>query len=202
VNYGYRFQNSGIQGELDFYPKIMNGVYGYLNYGYSGADIFPKHRFGAEVYGRLPSSMEGSLGIRYLYFGPASTVTIYTGSLGLYRGNYYFSLRPYITPNNSSFSRSVSLLVRRYFGDADNYLSVKGSVGFIPDERTVIFSAGESGKETYFLKSENAGIGCQYALTSTHLLTVTFDITHQELSFDPGRYVYDYSFSVGVKTIF
>jgi len=202
VNYGYRFLTKGTQGEIDFYPKIKSGIYGYLNYGYSQSDIFPRHRAGAELYGRLMASTEGSLGIRYLYFGPTSTVTIYTGSLGLYKGNYYFSLRPYITPNSTSFSRSIGLLVRRYFNDADTYISLKGSVGFTPDERSVILSTGENGKDIYFLKSQNLGVGWQYAATTQFVFTLTFDATHQELSFSPGEYVYDYSLSTGIKYIF
>ena len=201
LNYGYRFKSPGIQGEVDFYPRIKSGIYAYVNYGYSGDDIFPKHRFGAEVYGRLPSSMEGSVGLRYLYFGPNSHVTIYTGSLGIYEGNFYFVLRPYITPNNSSFSRSLSFLVRKYNGDADNYFSFKGSVGFTPDERTIVLSTGENGKETYFLKSQNIGVGCQVALQTTLLLTATYDLTHQELIFSRGEYVYDHSVSIGLKSI-
>ncbi len=202
VNYGYRFRTNGIQEELDFYPRIMNGVYGYLNYGYSESDIFPRHRAGAEVYGKLPYAMEGSLGLRYLYFGPQSTVTIYTGSLGLYNGNYYFSLRPYITPNGSSFSRSIGLLVRRYFNDADTYVSVKGSLGFTPDERNVILSTGTNGTQIYFLKAQDLGVGWQCAATNQFIFNLTFDATHQELSFSPGDFVYDYSLSAGVRYIF
>jgi YaiO family outer membrane protein len=199
INYGNRFKKAGLQGEFDWYPRIADGMYGYLNYGFSDAAIFPKHRFGAEVYHKLPSSMEGSLGLRYLFFGANSTVTIYTGSLAWYYGNYYFSLRPYITPGNGNYSRSLSLLVRRYFGDADEYIAAKGGFGFSPDERSVILSTGENGRETYFLKSQNVGLGWQYPFTSFYLFVTTFDITHQELSFSPGEYTYDYSFSIGVR---
>lgn len=202
VNYGNRFRKNGIQEEVDFYPRIKSGIYGYLNYGYSQSDIFPRHRGGGELYGRLPSSMEGSLGFRYLYFGPGSSVTIYTGSLSLYLGNYYFSFRPYITPNGSSFSRSAGLLVRRYFSDADSYVYARGSIGYTPDERDVQLSTGVGGKETYFLKSQNVGIGCQYSLSSHYVFSATLDETHQELSFSPGNFVYDYSYSVGMKFVF
>jgi YaiO family outer membrane protein len=202
LNYGYRFQTNGIQEEVDFYPRIMTGYYAYLNYGYSASDIFPKHRGGGELYGKLPSSMEGSLGFRYLYFGPGSSVTIYTGSLSLYLGNYYFSLRPYFTPNGSSLSHSFDLLVRKYFSDADSYLYATGGIGYTPDERDVLLSTGTSGKETYFLKSQNVGVGIQYSLSIHYVLSASLEETHQELSFSPGNYVYDYTLSAGMKVVF
>ncbi len=89
------------QYELDFYPKFSEKIYGYLNYGYSDDVIYPKHRAGAELYLNLPKAIEVSAGMRYLAFSSGST-TILTGSFGLYRGNYYFSLRPYITPTSES----------------------------------------------------------------------------------------------------
>ncbi|HTX20189.1 MAG TPA: YaiO family outer membrane beta-barrel protein [Bacteroidota bacterium] len=202
VNYGYRFKTPGYQEEVDFYPRIKSGIYAYLNYGYSEADIFPRHRAGGELYGRLPSSMEGSLGFRYLYFGPGSEVTIYTGSLNLYVGDYYFSFRPYITPGSGSFSRSGGLLVRRYFSDADSYVYARGSIGYTPDERDVLLATGVSGKEIYFLKSQNGGVGFQYSVTNHYVLSASYDLTHQELSFSPGSYVYDNSYSAGIKYIF
>ena len=111
-------------------------------------------------------------------------------------------MAPYITPGSGSFSRSAGLLVRRYFSDADSYVYARGSLGFSPDERDVILSTGESGKEIYFLKSQNGGIGCQYSITNHYILSASFDATHQELSFHPGEYVYDYSLSAGVKYVF
>ena len=54
INYANRFETHGVQYEMDFYPKISKRFYGYLNYGFSQADIFPDHRAGAELYANLP----------------------------------------------------------------------------------------------------------------------------------------------------
>ena len=40
------------------------------------------------------------------------------------------------------------------------------------------------------------------AVCGQFVFMLTFDATHQELSFSPGKYVYDYSLSAGVKYIF
>ena len=96
VNFNRRFNENGIQYEVDLYPKIAKGLYAYLNIGLSKSFLFPDVRFGAELYKSLPKSFEVSLGIRTLKYD--TTTNIYTGSLGWYTGNSYLAFRPYFTP--------------------------------------------------------------------------------------------------------
>lgn len=198
VNYRNRAGKSGMQGEIDAYPRIVSGVYAYVNYGFAGSSssLFPEHRAGLEAFFKLPSSLEGSFGARYLNFGPGSDVTIYTGSFGYYYKDYWFSLRPYITPNNVSFSRSLSFSARWYYaGSAEEYLSGKIGAGFSPDERNY----DPANSTVYYLKARSFGVGWQKPLGIYSLLTVTFDLTDQELAFSPGEYVTVYSFSAGYR---
>lgn len=134
VNNAKRFKQEGWQYEVDAYPKLGDGRYLYLNYGISSATFYPHTRFGGEIYQSLPQSFEASFGFRRLLYN-SSNSTIWTGSLGKYIGNYWFSLRPYITPKEGShFSRSLYLTARRYFGDdPDQYLSATGGVGSGPN---------------------------------------------------------------------
>ena len=195
LNYRKRFGKNVYQFETNLYPKIADVVYCYLNYGLSFSDLFPKHRFGAELFSSLPKSFEASLGLRYLFFDTNSDVVIYTGSIGYYYGNYWFSLRSFITPSKVSFSRSVGLTVRYYYADADEYLNFKISGGFSPDERNYDPANGS----VYFLKAQTAGIGWQKPISENSILNFSFDITNQELGFSNGEYVKVYSFSAGYK---
>ncbi|MEW5797701.1 MAG: YaiO family outer membrane beta-barrel protein [Bacteroidota bacterium] len=198
MNYRYRAGKSGVQGEFDAYPRIMSGLYAYLNYGFAGSSssLFPAHRAGLEAFFKLPSSFEGSFGGRYLNFGTGSDVTIYTGSLGYYYKDFWFSLRPYITPSNVSFSRSLNVAVRWYYaGSAEEYFSGKIGAGFSPDERNYDPANGN----VYYLKAQSFGIGWQKPLGIYSLLTMTFDLTKQELTFNPGEYVTVYSLSAGYR---
>jgi YaiO family outer membrane protein len=199
LNYSYRFEKSGTQLEFDFYPRIADGKYAYINYGFSNSTLFPKHRLGAEFYTNLFASFEGSLGFRHLYFGPGSTVTIYTGTIGYYFRSYWFSLRPYITPENTGTSKSASLTVRYFFGDIEDYASLRLGAGFTPDERYVQSNTGYGNKEIFYLGAQTIGIGIQKALGTQYLLSVTFDYTNQEKSYSPGNYLKMYSFSVGLR---
>jgi YaiO family outer membrane protein len=202
LNYSSRFAERGLQVETDLYPRIADGLYAYVNYGYSQSMLFPRHRVGAEVYGKLPASFEASIGLRHLYFNPSSSVTIYTGTLGYYVGNYWLSFRPYFIPNNAGISNSASVTLRRYFGEAETFLSLHAGAGFSADERAIQSSTGFSGQEVFYLKSQTIGLGWQQNLGSTSLLIMSLDLTNQELSFNPGNYVVMSSVSIGIRTRF
>ncbi|MFH0992336.1 MAG: YaiO family outer membrane beta-barrel protein [bacterium] len=202
INYASRFQTHGWQVEMDSYPRIADGYYAYINYGYSVSTLFPRHRFGFELYMRLPSSMEGSLGLRHLYFERDSKVTMYTGTIGIYSGNFWFSLRPTLTPDGGNFSKSVTLSARYYLGSSEDYFSVKGGIGFSPDERAIQSSTGLTGKQLFYLKSQTIGLGWQGGITDSFAAYVNCDYTNQELSFRSGYYVVMYSISLGMRVKF
>ena len=198
INYRNRGGKGGAQMEIDVYPRIMSGIYAYASYGFAGSSssLFPAHRAGLEAFFKLPSSFEGSFGARYMNFGPGSDVTIYTGSLGYYYKDYWFSLRPYVTPSDISFSRSLSFSIRYYYdGIAEEYFSGKFGAGFSPDERNY----DPANESVYLLKAQSAGIGWQKPIGLYSLLNVNLDYTNQELSFSPGEYVRVYSCSVGYR---
>ncbi|MBT1700746.1 YaiO family outer membrane beta-barrel protein [Fulvivirgaceae bacterium PWU4] len=203
VNYAYRFQSHGVQPEIDLYPRIANGVYAYLNYGYSSTDLFPTHRIGAELFTRLPANFEASAGLRHLYFGTNSKVTIFTGAIGWYVKEYWFSLRPYITPDEETgTSASGSLTVRRYLRDAETYVGLSAGLGFSPDLRRIQSSSGLTGDEIYLLHSQRSGVTFQKLVKDDLLVNASVDVVRQELIFDAGNYVVITSLSAGVKKKF
>jgi len=185
-----RNQNNrtGLQGEIDLYPRITNGIYAYLNYGFAGSSslLFPEHRVGAEAFFKLPAAFEGSLGMRYLAFGNGTDVMMYTGTAGYYYKDFWFSIRPFIIPGNISFSRSLMFTSRYYYdGSADEYFSARISAGFSPDERN--YDPGN--KNLYFLSAQTYGLGWQQPIGFTSLLMVNIDYTKQELIIAPGSFV-------------
>jgi YaiO family outer membrane protein len=125
------------QFEIDAYPRISNWNYVYLNYGYSPDNLFPKHRAGFEWFQKLPASFEASAGMRFMQFDGSSgskNVYLYTGSLGKYYRNYWFSFRTYLNPKNNDISQSYLLTTRRYLKDGSNYLGLELGTGVSPDE--------------------------------------------------------------------
>jgi YaiO family outer membrane protein len=134
VNYANRFATSGIQVEADAYPKLGAKSYAYLNAGYSSADIFPEWRLGGELFRSLPGAWEGSVGFRQLRFGGAP-VTLITGSVGKYVGNYWAAVRPFFHFQRSGTSASAGLTARRYFADADHFIGTRAEYGSAPSDK-------------------------------------------------------------------
>ena len=134
VNYANRFATDGVQVEADAYPRLNKNVYLYLNAGYSASTIFPGWRFGGEAFTSLPSAWEASLGFRQLRFS-GYPVTLFTGAVGKYIGNYWFSLRPYVRSKEGALTASAGLTARRYFEDGDHWVGAAASYGSSPTDR-------------------------------------------------------------------
>jgi YaiO family outer membrane protein len=199
LNYANRFNYNGWQGEIDLYPRIVSGTYAYLSYGYSNTRLFPNHRAGAELFTTLPKSFEGSLGIRYMYFSSTSKVMIYTGSLGWYYKSWWLSVRPYITPDkNTGTSFSFTVTARRYFGNPDHYISLAGGLGYSP-ESILQSSAGFATDQIYTLKSQKFSIGYQKPLRYNLIALASFNLYHQELSYDVGNYMWITNIEAGLN---
>ena len=61
-------KNTALQYELEAYPVLSKKNYAYISYGYSPDNLFPKHRFGGELYQKFFRTFELSAGIRNLQF--------------------------------------------------------------------------------------------------------------------------------------
>ncbi|WP_246021989.1 YaiO family outer membrane beta-barrel protein [Flavobacterium cellulosilyticum] len=193
LNFNRRFNTNGTQIEVDLYPKIAKGLYAYLNFGLSNSAIFPHFRYGGELYQSLPHSFEASLGFRTLQY--STTTTIYTGSIGWYTGNDYWSIRPYITPGDGGTSTSGALTYRKYRANADNYLSFGYSMGFSPETNQFYFDANDAA--IINLKSQKINVGYNFTTSNNkNAWGAQFDVTHQEKSFAPGSYLWIYSLSL------
>ncbi|NTS39720.1 YaiO family outer membrane beta-barrel protein [Flavisolibacter sp. BT320] len=199
VNYADRFGNQSFQPEIDLYPRLFRGVYAYLNAGFSNGDLFPEQRYGAEVFASLPLSLEASAGLRYLSFSPESKVTIYTGSVGFYTGNYWISLRPYITPDSASTSVSASATVRRYFSNPEHYFSVRIGAGYSPELLNTQTTTGSSSKAFYGLRSQSATIGYQHPFSRKWAVNGSLTIGRQEPLFAIGEFAVNTAASLTVR---
>jgi len=132
ANYARRFDASGLQLEVDAYPTLHRGWYAYLNAGYGLAGSFPDWRAGGEVFASLPAAWEASAGFRHLQFGEG--YTMWTGSVGKYHGNSWFSVRPFLLRDQGDLSWTILFAARRYFTDAQHYLGVLAAYGSTPGD--------------------------------------------------------------------
>ncbi len=192
VNFARRFDKTATQYEVDLYPKFGRGIYAYLNGGYSDSTVFPRIRAGAELYAPLPRGFEASFGARHLRFG-SSGVTIYTGSLGLYAGNYWISLRPYVTPGSIGSSVSGSMTVRRYLDGAESYVGLRVGAGSETDERY-------STVDQYRLKSQQGDLEFRKRIGRGVGILASFGFENQQA--DRGDSRKRFTFSTGISKRF
>jgi YaiO family outer membrane protein len=193
LNFSRRFSENGSQFEVDLYPKITKGLYAYLNLGLANTFLFPDVRYGAELYKSLPHSLELSLGFRTLKY--STTTNIYTGSIGWYTGNSYWSFRPYFTPGEGGTSTSGALNYRKYRSNADNYLALTYSMGFSPEINQFRFDQNEAA--IINLQTQRFNVGYYFSTSKNkNAWGAQFDVAHQEISFDPGNFLWIYSLSL------
>lgn len=195
LNYANRFNSNGLQFEVDAYPKIGENNYAYVNYGFSSNSLFPGNRFGFELYHNFPKAWEGSIGMRYLDFN-SSGVDIYTATLGKYVGNYWVSLRSYVTPDSDGTSVSGALSVRRYFADAENYLGLKLSYGVSPDDNRKPIDT----EKNLTLKTRAVRAEYNRLIKKLWIVSAGFNIGSEQL--EPGNYSGYYSFDIGFSRLF
>ena len=200
-NYARRFENDGHQIEIDAYPTIAKGIYTYFNAGISNKKNFPYSRLSIEPYFKLPASFEISLGFRYMNFDDnriaaldSNKVIIYTGTIGKYWGNYWFSVRPYLTPGKIGWSKSANLTLRRYLADADSYLSLIVGTGISPDQQQYAYNPN------YYLKSNKIAFEYQQKIASRFFLSCGTGFAREEIS--AGIKHNSYSFDIGISFLF
>ena len=121
------------QTDLEFYPHIRSGMYGYLEFGYSAdANLYPGYRGAADLFASVGKGYELSGGYRHLQF--RSGVDIYTFALAKYHGKWLFTGRGFVTPGNPGTSGTALLEARRFFSSEGlyDYVEFRYSVGASP----------------------------------------------------------------------
>ena len=136
VSRAERFGLSDQMVELEFYPSIRPGTYGFASFGMSQDDtLYPNYRVAADLYQSIGYGMEASVGMRRLGF--SSTTDIYVGTLTKYVGNWMLTGKAFAIPDFEGPEDSISYhaVVRRYVkGDGESFLGAGYSRGYSREE--------------------------------------------------------------------
>jgi YaiO family outer membrane protein len=189
LNYADRFGTDGLQVEADAYPRLGEKTYLFLNLGYSSASVFPAWRSGAEFFTALPGAWEASLGYRQLRFNGVP-VTMLTGAVGKYVGNYWISARPYLRTRDGSTTVSTTVQARRYFEDAEHWVGATASYGASPTERITLDAVGRS-------KATQVGVNGSTGVLQRLLVTWMLAYDSEELA--PGRTRESFTVTAGFR---
>jgi len=182
------------QLELDLYPKLWSGAYAYINIGTSEAkSYFPMDRYGLEIYQSLGDGYEVSLGWRYLSF-TNSEATVYTTYLGKYIGDWWLAYRYYHVPyKNGDIGSTHQATVRRYLEDADNYVTLRYSLGSTPDGLNSTYITDN-------LHAYTVGLDLQKRLHGELFMKCTVETLKQELI--DLSFVQQDTWMLGIKNFF
>ncbi|ANM30331.1 hypothetical protein ABI59_13260 [Acidobacteria bacterium Mor1] len=126
-----RFSTNAEQYEVDVYHRAGPGYF-YFNAGYSDSTLFPEQRYGAEYFFPFSRDFEASVGVRHLDFR-VDTVTLYTGTIGMYRGNWFIWLRPFYADRDSGDETSATLSARLFGKDVESHWTASIGAGSTPD---------------------------------------------------------------------
>ena len=134
TSYAERFGYTDTQFEVEMYPRIRPGTYGYVNFGGSvDRALYPRNRVGLELYQSLGRGFEASGGWRRLDF--STTTNIYVGTITKYSGHWMLTGRAFYVPGGAQDSSSYWGVARRYFGaDGTSFWGLSYGHGFSREE--------------------------------------------------------------------
>ena len=119
-----RYGSSGLQAEVEAYPRAGRVGYVYVAAAVSPHEsVFVPLRAALELFSSPTRAIELSAGAR-LFQVESSSVIVYTGSIGGYRGNYWYAFRPYIVKESGSLSTTGQLSLRRYWAGRYDYVGM------------------------------------------------------------------------------
>ena len=130
-----RFGLEDRQVDVEFYPTFRAGTYAFVGIGF-GRDkiLYPEHRVSVDLYQSIGRGFEVSGGYRRLGF--AETTHIYLATLTKYSGNWMFTGKAFMVPDQvlgDAWSYHGNL--RRYFGAAGtSFVGAGYSHGFSREE--------------------------------------------------------------------
>jgi len=189
-----RFGMTDHMVDFEYYPVIKKGTYLFLGAGISfDQGLFPKHRFGLEVFQSFFKTYEGSIGLRQMTF-TSKDLTILTASFGKYHKNYWFTGRIYYSNDDSGATSTFFLQTRRYFSDANHYLNLLAGYGK---------GISELGFDEYFsTKTIRFSASYQQKIFKDYFIFQQLDYRADERMHNSGIYQHTYIATLGLKYLF
>jgi YaiO family outer membrane protein len=116
--------------------------------------------------------------------------------LSKYLGNFWFSLRPFITPGSLGISQSYFFISRYYLSNANDYFTLTLGSGFSPDDNVKDVALINSST----LKSKKVRLDVQKGIFSRTLVSGLIGYDRQE--FQENTFRNNLSFNLGIQQLF
>ncbi|MES2328257.1 MAG: tetratricopeptide repeat protein [Bacteroidota bacterium] len=177
LNYGDRPSATGIQAGVDVYYTHDSAYYSNLFINASTGKAFPYWQAGYSLFRNFKKGWEGELGIRYTGFDSLHNYTA-TAAVGKYLNSTWLNMRTYVTYNTKNWFQSYQLTSRQYLNDKNDYISLIGSLGNIPDDQGRNYDLNNFSGFT----SKSVGLGFQKSFRYKTTLQAFFNYTNFQVS--------------------
>lgn len=213
INYAQRFKTEALQFEIDNYIKLYKGTMLFVNAGISSRNImYPRYRFGAELYKSFLKKFDASAGYHFLRYDfdetDANNITVrntknihmLVGSLGFYHKKFWLSYRPIIVLN--AYGKGTTTITHN-FQTRYYYKSELDYINF-----TVLYGNGIVGLNyttpiTYnLIRLSTLRFGADWQTRLSKTITGGLGVWWDYDEYVDGRYRYRYSFSANIKKVF
>jgi YaiO family outer membrane protein len=177
----------GLQFDLSFHPRLTEKLTAHLHFGYSGADIFAKIRYGAGAAYNIADTWALSGGY-YFYQFPSQNVHVATGSLSFTTGNHTLTLQPYLTNRLDLSSVTTILRWRNLLANHVDY--IQAYLGMGPTSPEIMFP-----EDVVRINAQQLGLEIQRQINRSLLLNIQFRVHREEILENYFRY----RFTLGLR---
>jgi len=199
VNYADRFRQSGVQYELNVYPRISSSLRGWLGAAYSSDSVFPGWNVGAGLSQALFQKIEVEAGARYLtFYTYPDPVLIYTGAFNISLQRLWVSVRTYLAAKTAGTDQSYYLTTRYYFRRHQNSVTLVLNTGSFPHD----YLDPVSGKAfNYATRSQRIKLGYQTTFLSTKNI-LKFSVGYERRDYYSGLTLERATAGIGIERLF
>lgn len=199
VNYADRFQQSGVQYELNVSPRITSSLRGWVGAAYSRDSVFPGWNVGAGLSQTLFRKAEVEAGARYLtFYTYPDALLIYTGAFSVSLHRWWVSVRTYQTSKTAGMDQSYYLTTRYYFHHRQNNITLVLNTGSFPHD----YLDPVSGKSfNYGTRSQRIRLGYQTPFLSVKNV-LKFNVGFERRDYYSGLTLERMTAGVGIERLF
>lgn len=139
-NYAARPVGTGVQNEFEWFHKVDKKLYSQFNFAFANKFAFPRIRTSISIFNSLPYDWEYEVGLRYVLQQSGTNVLSLVGGLSKSWEEVWLNARAFVLTDFNKFYNTLLFQSRYYFNYKNDYLTIMGSIGTPPEDKTLDFA--------------------------------------------------------------
>lgn len=156
LNYAARPLGTGVQHEFEWFHKLPTKAYTQFNIALANRYVFPKFKTSLSIFKELKYEWEAEVGARYVL--QRNNQSALMGILGVAKSweEMWVNGRVFLIAAQGKVYNTILLQSRYYFNYKNDYITIMGSLGTPPEDKTLDFQLNSF--LTYTTRMVGAGI--------------------------------------------